>query len=177
MILADSPVALRLGRKPVWLKGGAFCSEDHFLGDRDLAEAPALREASRRAFEMAGVTDPFREIDVVELYDACSYMELLWLEEMGFCPRGEGGTLIRSGETAPEGSLPVNPSGGVLSAHAVLVAGLARVIEVVLQLRGEAGPRSWAGGTGSGHGINAPAASPTASCFGARKERSLWPSG
>ncbi|HOB87316.1 MAG TPA: thiolase family protein [Bacillota bacterium] len=159
VILADSPVALRLGRKPVWLKGGAFCSEDHFLGDRDLAEAPALREASRRAFEMAGVTDPFREIDVVELYDACSYMELLWLEEMGFCPRGEGGTLIRSGETAPEGSLPVNPSGGVLSAHAVLVAGLARVIEVVLQLRGEAGPRQLGPKPvelGLAHGINGP---------------------
>ncbi len=158
VILAHRNVADKLGRKPVWVKGIAHCSEAHFLGDRDLAEAPALRDASRRAYQMAGINEPFAEIDVVELYDAFSYMEPLWLEELGFCPRGKGGELTRLGATAFDGPVPVNPSGGVLSAHAVLVAGLARVIEAALQVRGEAGERQVEGPVeyALAHGINGP---------------------
>lgn len=158
VVLADRTTAARLGRKPVWVKGIGHCAESHFLGDRDLAEAPALRDASRRAYTMAGVTEPFREIDMVELYDACSYMEPLWLEEMGFCPRGRGGELVRQGITAFDGPLPVNPSGGVLSAHAVMVAGLARVIEATMQVRGEAGERQVKDPVelALAHGINGP---------------------
>jgi len=65
----------------------------------------------------------------------------MWYEGLGFCARGEGGRLIDSGMTQMGGKLPVNPSGGVLSAHSVQVAGLARIAEAVLQLRGEAGKR------------------------------------
>ena len=79
---------------------------------------------------MAGISDPLKEIDVAEIYDAFSYMELLWSEGLGFCGKGEGGKLIDSGKTQMKGELPINPSGGVLSAHAVLVAGLARVANV-----------------------------------------------
>lgn len=158
VILADRNTASKLGRKPVWIKGIANCSEAHYLGDRDLAEAPALRDAAHRAYGMAGIENPFEEIDVVELYDAYSYMEPLWLEELGFCPRGKGGELTRLGATAFDGPVPVNPSGGVLSAHAVLVAGLARVIEATLQIRGEAGERQVEGPVelALAHGINGP---------------------
>jgi acetyl-CoA C-acetyltransferase len=90
---------------------------------------------------MAGISHPSREIDVAEVYDAFSYMELMWYEGLGFCGRGEGGRLIDSGMTKMGGELPVNASGGVLSAHSVQVAGLARIAEAVLQLRGEAGKR------------------------------------
>jgi acetyl-CoA C-acetyltransferase len=84
-------------------------------------------------------------------------MEPLWLEGMGFCDPGQGGTLIEKGLTTMEGQLPVNPSGGVLSAHALLVAGLARIIEACLQIRGDAGGRQVISAKRAlAHGINGP---------------------
>ena len=139
IIIANEERARKAHKKPVWIKGIAHCSEAYFLGDRDLAEPIALREAARKAYAMAGIHDPLKEIDVVELYDAFSYMEPLWLEGLGFCGPGEGGRMIEKKISTMDGSLPVNPSGGVLSAHPVLAAGLARIIEGVLQIREEAG--------------------------------------
>ncbi|MEW6442205.1 MAG: thiolase family protein, partial [bacterium] len=157
VIIANEQMARKARPKPVWVKGVAHCADQYFLGDRDLANPLSLGDASRRAYEMAGIHSPPDEIDVVELYDAFSYMEPLWLEGMGFCAPGEGGRLIEKKVTTPGGRLPVNPSGGVLSAHAVLVAGLARLIEAVLQLRGEAGGRQVEGAkTALAHGINGP---------------------
>ena len=84
-------------------------------------------------------------------------MEPLWLEGMGFCKPGQGGRMIDQGITPMDGKLPVNPSGGVLSAHAVLVAGLARIIEATLQVRGDAGSRQVPGAkTALAHGFNGP---------------------
>ena len=157
VILAGEKRAKRISQKPVWIKGIGHCADAYFLGDRDLAECPSLEAAAKRAYGMAGITDPLREIDVAEVYDAFSYMELLWSEGLGFCGRGEGGKFIQSGKSQMKGELPINPSGGVLSAHPVLVAGLARVSECVLQLRGEAGARQVEGAkTAVAHGINGP---------------------
>lgn len=141
VIIANEEYAGKAKTKPVWIKGIAHCAEAYFLGDRDMADPIALKDAAKRAYAMAGIKDPLKEIDVVELYDAFSYMEPLWLEGLGFCEAGQGGKMTESGATAVNGSLPVNPSGGVMSAHAVLAAGLARIIEATLQLRGEAGAR------------------------------------
>lgn len=144
-------------QKPVWLRGVGYAAELNYLGDRDLSEPRALTEAAKRAYKMAGVTNPREEIDFLEVYDAFSYMEPLWLEGLGICNRGEGGRLTREGITAMEGPLPVNASGGVLSAHAVLVAGLVRVIEAVLQIRGTAGAHQLGKArVGLAHGINGP---------------------
>jgi len=128
-------------KKPIWIKGVAHCADAYRLGERDLSYSNALEAAARKAYQMAGITDPLKQIDVAEVYDAFSYMELMWYEGLGFCGRGQGGKLIESGQTEMGGELPVNPSGGVLSAHPVGVAGLARIAEAVLQLRGEAGKR------------------------------------
>jgi acetyl-CoA C-acetyltransferase len=141
IILADESVAKKRGKKAVWIEGVGHCADAYHLGDRDLAESPALQAAAKRAYGMAGVSDPTRNIDVAELYDAFSYMELMWMEGLGLCRQGEAGAVIDKGVTEMKGKLPVNPSGGVLSAHAVQVAGLARIAEAVLQLRGEAGAR------------------------------------
>jgi acetyl-CoA C-acetyltransferase len=141
VILAEEHFAKARCRKPVWIAGVGHCADAYHLGDRDLAEADALVSAAKRAYEMAGITQPAKEIDVAEVYDAFSYMELMWMEGLGLCGRGKGGEAIDSGMTQMGGPLPVNPSGGVLSAHAVQVAGLARIAEAVLQLRGEAGQR------------------------------------
>jgi acetyl-CoA C-acetyltransferase len=157
IIIAEEGHARKARTPPVWVKGMAHCSDEYFLGDRDLAEPKALKDAAKRAYAMAGITDPMESLDVVELYDAFSYMEPLWLEGLGLCGPGEGGKLLDRGITSMSGSLPVNPSGGVLSSHAMLVAGLARIIESVLQLRGEAGDRQVEGAkTALAQGINGP---------------------
>jgi acetyl-CoA C-acetyltransferase len=106
---------------------------------------------------MAGISSPIKEIDVAELYEAFTYQELMWTEGLGFCNKGDGGKLLEKGETEREGSLPVNPSGGCLSAHAVIAAGLIRMAEATLQVRGEAGKRQIDGvKTALAHGINGP---------------------
>ena len=157
IIIANEERAGKALKPPIWIKGVAHCSDAYFLGDRDLGDPRSLRDASQRAYAMAGVSDPLHEIDIVELYDAFSYMEPLWLEGMGFCDAGQGGKMVERGITTVDGELPVNPSGGVLSAHPVLVAGLARIIEVTLQLRSEASARQIDGAkTGLAHGINGP---------------------
>jgi acetyl-CoA C-acetyltransferase len=141
IILATENKARKMAKKPVWIRGVAHCADAYRLGERDLSRAVALEAAAKKAYRMAGISDPSREIQVAEVYDAFSYMELMWYEGLGFCGPGEGGKLIDSGATRMGGRLPVNPSGGVLSAHSVQVAGLARIAEAVLQLRGEAGKR------------------------------------
>jgi acetyl-CoA C-acetyltransferase len=154
MILAREEKAKKLTAKPVWITGVANCYETHYLGDRDLAECDALVSAAQRAYGMAGITNPLREIDVAEISEEYSYQELLWMEGLGFCGRGEAGRLIDRGATQMGGELPVNPSGGVLSGNPTIVAGMARVAEAVLQLRDEAGARQVPGASVAlAHGV------------------------
>jgi acetyl-CoA C-acetyltransferase len=141
IIMAEEETARGRCSKPIWIKGVGHCADAYHLGDRDLADVDALISAAEKAYKMAGISDPLKEIDVAEVYDAFSYMELMWMEGLGLCARGEAGAMIDSGVTELGGALPINPSGGVLSAHAVQVAGLARIAESVLQLRGDAGAR------------------------------------
>lgn len=120
VILAGEDFAKRRGGKRVWVEGVGLCA-DAPLGQRNLWESRALRDAAKRAYAMAGINDPGREIDAAEVSEQFSYQELLWLDELGLarCER-------------------VNLSGGCLCAHAVIAAGLVRLIEAALQLRGEA---------------------------------------
>jgi acetyl-CoA C-acetyltransferase len=141
VILASEDKAKKITSKPVWVKGIGNCQDAHYLGDRDLADCDSLAAAAKRTYKMAGVVNPLREIDVAEISAEYSYQELLWYEGLGLCGKGEGGKLIDSGVTQMSGSLPVNPSGGVLAGNPIQVAGAARVAEAVLQLRGEAGKR------------------------------------
>ena len=157
VIIANEKIAARGRKKPVWIKGVAHCCEDYFLGDRDLARPIALAEAAKKAYAMAGIKNPVKEIDVAEVLEPFSYMEPLWLEGLGFCKPGEGGKLVSKGITTMGGKLPVNPSGGALSANPILVAGLARLIEAALQVRGEAGARQVKKvDTALAHGFNGP---------------------
>jgi acetyl-CoA C-acetyltransferase len=157
IILANEWKVKKNSEKPVWIKGVGHCADAYHLGDRDLAETDSLKEAANKAYKMAGVKVPIKDIDVAEVYDAFSYQELMWLEGLGFCKKGEGGKLIDEGVTEMSGELPVNPSGGVLSAHAVLVAGLVRIAEAALQIRGDAGKRQLSNiNMALAHGINGP---------------------
>ena len=141
VVLASEERAKAITDKPVWILGIGTCYDAHYLGDRDLADCLALRKAAERAYRMAGIRDPLREVDLAEVGDEFSYQELLWTEGLGFCGRGEGGRFLDSGAAELGGKLPVNPSGGLLSGVPINVAGLNRVAEAVLQLRGEAGER------------------------------------
>lgn len=147
MILAREDRAKKLTSKPVWITGVSNCYETHLLGDRDLAECDALVAAARRAYKMAGITDPAREMQVAEIADEYSYQELLWMEGLGLCDRGEAGKLIDAGVTELGGRLPVNTFGGMLAGNPGVVAGMARVAGAVQQLRGEAGKSQVDGAT------------------------------
>jgi acetyl-CoA acetyltransferase len=85
------------------------------------------------------------DIDVLQLYDAFTINTLLFLEDLGFCAKGEGGAFVEGGRIAPGGSLPVNTSGGGLSYCHPGMFGLFTIVESVRQLRGEAGERQIAG--------------------------------
>ena len=156
IILASEERAKKITKKPVWVKGVSFCADAYLLGDRDLAECRALEKAAKAAYKMAGIHNPREEIDVAEIYDAFTYQELLWTEGLGFCDRGHGGRLAAEGATAKEGDIPVNPSGGLLSAHPVIAAGLIRMAEAVHQIRGDAGGRQVPGEVRNAlaHGVN-----------------------
>jgi acetyl-CoA C-acetyltransferase len=154
LILASESKAKKITKKPVWILGVSNCYETHYLGDRDLAECEALVKAAKKAYRMAGIKNPSRQIDVAEISEEFTYQELMWMEGLGFCDRGEAGKLIDRGTTRLGGKLPVNPSGGVLSGNPVNVAGAVRVAEAVLQLRGEAGDRQVEGArVALAHGI------------------------
>jgi len=141
MIMASESRAKKLTKKPVWILGAYNSYEAHYLGDRDLADCDALTQAAKKAYSMAGIGNPVKELDVAEISTEYSYQEPLWLEGLGFCDRGQGGKLVESGTVKMGGRLPLNPSGGVLAGNPNGVAGMARVIEATLQLRGEAGDR------------------------------------
>ena len=145
MILAGEEKAKKWCPNPVWLAGMASRLDSFYLGDRDLAETASLTLAAKKAYQMAGVSNPRKEMDLVELSDFYSYQELLWLEGMGFCRRGEAGKMLDRGITELEGEIPVNPSGGILSGNPVTVAGAIRVAEAALQLMGKAGEHQVAG--------------------------------
>lgn len=141
LIVAAEDKAKKWTERPVWIEGLGCCYDRHYPGYRDLTDPLSLREAAKRAYGMAGISDPRGDIDLVELSEYYSYQELLWSEGLGLCERGDGGRLLESGATQIGGDTPINPSGGLLSGVPVNVAGLNRAVEAVTQLRGEAGKR------------------------------------
>ncbi|MFX0101522.1 MAG: thiolase family protein [Candidatus Hodarchaeota archaeon] len=96
--------------------------------------------ASTAAYEMSGLGP--EDINIAEVHDATAFGEIFQIEQIGFCPVGQGGAFTESGATALDGKIPVNPSGGLLSrGHPIGASGLAQIYELVTQLRGEAGKR------------------------------------
>jgi len=141
MIVTTEERARDLTDKPVFIAGAGNCYNDFMLGDRDLSDDPALKNAAAKAYRMAGVSRPAKEIGLFEIAAQTSCQELMWLEGLGACGRSEAGALIESGATAPDGNIPVNVSGGMMSGNPLMLGGLARAAECFLQLRQEAGRR------------------------------------
>ncbi len=165
-VMEDRPITWPLTRSmcaPIGDGAAAVlvCSEDYLRGQpknvqdrairirastlsggkyRDLDEPGLSRAAADRAYKMAGLGPD--DIDVAEVHDATAFCEIYQAEMMRFCDEGKGGELVASGETAIEGRIPINTSGGLVSKrHPVGATGLSMIYELAVQLRGEAGDR------------------------------------
>jgi len=140
MVLASESLARQLSDKPIWVLGIGWCNDSPSLESREWGELPYIQKAAQIAYRQAGFRNPQGIIDFAEVDDTYSYKELQSLEALGFCLPGEAGILTEDGATAFDGELPVNASGGSLGmGHLLDATGLTRALEVVLQLRGEAG--------------------------------------
>lgn len=131
----------------------------------------ATQQAARRAYEMAGITDPLNELDLVELHDCFANVELLTYADLGLCAPERQAYLLREGVTALGGRLPVNVSGGLLSCgHPVGATGLRMMYEVTRQLQGRAGERQVKDARlGLLHNIGGPGAISAVTVLGARE--------
>jgi len=141
VVLASEDVARRFGDKHVWIDGVWWATEvgTGAIEWHEWGRMPSMKMAALGAYKLASIEDPLRQTDFAEVEDRFSYMELLALEELGL--GGDGvHRLLEQGYYNPGGGYPVNPSGGSLSIGVTLEAtGLSRLLEAILQLRGEAG--------------------------------------
>lgn len=142
IVLAAEHVAKRITNKPVWIEGVGWALDTAYWTNRDLYYPRYVEDAARMAYRMAGITEPRKQIHIVEPYDPFDYKELHHLEGLMFCRPGEAPRLTADGVTQRDGDLPVCPSGGLLGVgNPIAAAGLMKVAELFWQLRGEAGAR------------------------------------
>ena len=135
LVLASEPFVQKAGIKnPAWVRGLGWATEAAFLGDRDLATAPALQEAARQAFEEAGIQG-VGQIDVAEISGATPYQELLSYQALGIAAPDQWAQIV----SGAQGQLAINPSGGLASVNPVFCGGLLRIAEAANQVRGTAG--------------------------------------
>ena len=142
LVLAAEEVANKVTDRPVWIEGVGWCLDTQYWTNRDLAYPVYVEKAAQMAYKMAGVTEPRRQINIVEAYDPFDYKELHHLEGLGFAKRGEAPQLVADGTSERTGDLPVCPSGGLLGVgNPIAASGVMKVAELFWQLRGEAGKR------------------------------------
>jgi acetyl-CoA C-acetyltransferase len=162
MVLASERYIKQNRLDAVWITGVGHCSETYYLGDRmgrgqtaDHADAYALRNSFARAYKMAGITDPRKQVDVAELYAPFSNTEYHSIEAAGLADPGGAVAGVNEGRFSIGGQTPVNPSGGTLCTNAIAVTAMIRVAEVALQVSGRAGGHQVKGakiGVASGNG-------------------------
>ncbi len=144
IIVASEEKARKITKKPVWVKDW---TEAHLekapvpgMGSvEELVSINALETAAVRIYKRNGITNPRKEIHLIEMYGPTSWSELQWLPELHICDLKESWRLIEKGFTEIEGELPVNPSGGVVATNPIGASGMLRVAEAALQIRGDAG--------------------------------------
>jgi acetyl-CoA C-acetyltransferase len=141
VLFAAEEDATSLSPRPAWIHAAVTAHDQQYMGDspKRLAEMRSLIEARKKGYAYAGIGDPVKDFDVAEIYEPATYAELAMYECLGFCEKGGGGRHIDSGIPEMDGELPVNPSGGVLSANAVGATALVRVAEAAMQVMHEAG--------------------------------------
>lgn len=141
MVRADR--AKDLCKRPAYVLGAAAETTHREIASMPDLTVTGVAEAARRAFLQARITAT--DVDVVELYDAFTINTILFLEDMGFCAKGEGGAFVSGGRIAPGGVLPVNTNGGGLSCVHPGMYGLFTMVEAAQQIMGACGARQVAG--------------------------------
>jgi acetyl-CoA C-acetyltransferase len=138
VLLASEEKIRQLAADAVWLRGLGLGTGSLGLSDRsDLTTLEATVEAARQAYGMAGIGP--EDVDVAVVHDCFTIAEVVAYEDLGFCPRGEGGRWVEEGQSSIGGSLPVNVDGGLKSkGHPIGTTGVAMAAEIVKQLRGAA---------------------------------------
>ncbi|MGZ5875761.1 MAG: thiolase C-terminal domain-containing protein [Bradyrhizobium sp.] len=144
-VLTSAERAKAVGiEKPVYVLGGGECyTHEHIFLMPSLTTTGAV-ESSRRAYKMAGYGP--KDIDVAGVYDCFTGTVIMMLEDLGFCPKGEGGRFVADGHMTYGGQIPSNTHGGLLSfAHSGIPGSLFHFHEVIAQLRGQCGERQVSG--------------------------------
>jgi acetyl-CoA acetyltransferase len=141
LVRADRAGALK--QTPVYVLGSGQSITHASISSMPVLTHTGAIESGARAYRAAGVKAS--EVKVVALYDAFTINTILFLEDLGFCPKGEGGRFVEGGRIAPKGALAVNTNGGGLSYCHPGMYGLFLLIEAVRQLRGDCGPRQVSG--------------------------------
>jgi uncharacterized OB-fold protein len=142
LVLASEEVAERMTDKPVWVQGVGWNLDTAYWTNRDLVFPEYVANAARAAYDMAGVTEPRKQIHVAEPYDPFDYKELHHLEGLLLFDKGKAPEAARDGTLNRDGDLPSCPSGGLLGVgNPIAAAGLMKLAELFWQLRGEAGAR------------------------------------
>jgi acetyl-CoA C-acetyltransferase len=138
MVIAAEDVADAAPRA-AWVHATSMRTEPTTFAGRDQVNPQAGRDAAAALWREAGIKDPLSQVDVAEIYVPFSWFEPMWLENLGFADEGQGWKLTESGATALDGSIPVNPSGGVLSSNPIGASGMLRFAEAAMQVMGVAG--------------------------------------
>ncbi len=141
LVLAPADIAHKYTDTPIYIKATAQASDTIALHDRrDITTLDATVVAAKRAYSMAKLRP--EDIDLVEVHDCFTIAEICAIEDLGFVEKGKGGIVTANGETAIGGRIPVNTSGGLKACgHPVGATGIKQAVEIVTQLRGEAGKR------------------------------------
>ncbi len=152
VVLANEEVTKRRCSRPAFINGIGGMTSTVFMGDRvgpfsdaELSDEAELVSAGKEAYRQAGITNPMKEIQLVELYDPFSSVQFPQLESLGFCERGQAQNLSDEGAFEIGALLNVNPSGGTLCSNPIGVTGLVRVADAALQIMGKAGEGQVAG--------------------------------
>lgn len=138
VILASEEKAKKLTKKPVWIEGVGSAQDTYWIGERDLVKLDGLREAARRAYRMAGIKNPKKEISFAEVQTFFASEEPVIAEALGLFEEGSGAEVIEKGLSEIDGKIPVNPSGGSFGGNPMGGTSLIGLINAVKQLRGEA---------------------------------------
>lgn len=139
VVVTSAERAASLRKPPVYVLGAGEAHWHRHISQMPDLAVTAASESGPRAYKMAGVSP--QEVDVVMLYDAFTINTILFLEDLGFCEKGEGGEFVSGGRIAPGGELAVNTSGGGLSYCHPGMYGIFLLIEAARQIRGECGER------------------------------------
>jgi len=141
VVLCNAEIAKKYCDTPILISGVGQATDTHIVHEReDITVLNALRVCSDKAYKMAKKTP--EDIDVAELHDAFEILEAVESEDIGFFKKGEGAKAAHEGLTQIGGKIPINPSGGLKArGHPLGATGVAQVVELTWQLRGEAGKR------------------------------------